>query len=194
MENSGYLKLYVGCMFAGKSSEIITECRRRLAINQKVIGINFSDDSRYSNENFIVNHNKEKIQCIKVHKLKDIPINEIESNDFIFIDEGQFFPDLVENVILWVNFYKKSVYVFGLDGDFKREPFGHILELVPQCDEIVKLKAFCIMCKNSTFGLFTHRMSGGDKQIVIGCNNYVSLCRNHYNQLNQSNQLNQLNQ
>lgn len=184
MEESGFLKLYIGCMFAGKSSEIIAECRRRLAINQKVLGINFAGDSRYSNEDFIVNHNKEKIHCIKVNQLKDVPLNEIVSNDFIFIDEGQFFSDLIENVLTWVNFYKKSVYVFGLDGDFKRKPFGHILELIPQCDEIIKLKAFCVMCKDGTAGLFTHRMSGGDKQILIGSDNYVSLCRSHYNQLN----------
>jgi thymidine kinase len=184
MQGSGYLKLYIGCMFAGKSSEIIAECRRRLAIGQKVLGINFAEDSRYSNEDYIVNHNKEKIHCIKINKLSDVPLNEIESNDFIFIDEGQFFPDLVENVLKWVNKMNKSVYVFGLDGDFKREPFGHILELIPQCDEIIKLKAFCIMCKDGTSGLFTHRVSGGNKQILIGNDIYISLCRTHYNEMN----------
>jgi thymidine kinase len=184
MKESGFLKLYIGCMFAGKSSEIIAECRRRLAINQKVLGINFAGDSRYSDEDFIVNHNKEKVHCIKVQNLKDVPINEIESNDFIFIDEGQFFADLIQYVLSWVNVYKKSVFVFGLDGDFKREPFGYILDLIPQCDEIVKLKALCTMCKDGTDGLFTHRVSGGDKQILIGNDNYVSLCRKHYNELN----------
>lgn len=184
MEATGFLKLYIGCMFAGKSSEIIAECRRRLAINQKVLGINFVGDSRYSDEDFIVNHNKEKVRCIKVNKLSEILPTEIEQNDFIFIDEGQFFSDLVEYVLKWVNIYKKSVYVFGLDGDFKRQPFGHILDLIPQCDEIVKLKALCVMCKDGTSGLFTHRVSGGNDQILIGNDNYVSLCRNHYNKLN----------
>jgi thymidine kinase len=184
MKVSGFLKLYVGCMFAGKSSEIIAECRRRLIINQKVLGINFAGDSRYSDEDFIVNHNKEKVRCIKVNKLSEISINEIEQNDFIFIDEGQFFPDLVENVLKWVNEYNKSVYVFGLDGDFKRQPFGHILDLVPQCDEIVKLKALCVMCKDGTEGLFTHRITKECDQILIGNDNYISLCRYHYNKSN----------
>lgn len=184
MKVTGFLKLYVGCMFAGKSSEIIAECRRRLIINQKVLGINFAGDSRYSDKDFIVNHNKEKIHCIKVNTLSEIAIDEIEQNDFIFIDEGHFFPDLVENVLKWVNVYNKSVCVFGLDGDFKRNIFGHILDLIPQCDDIVKLKALCVMCKDGTEGLFTHRMTKESEQILIGNDIYVSLCRHHYNQLN----------
>ncbi len=186
MNTSGFLKIYVGCMFAGKSSEIIAECRRRLAINQKILGINYSGDSRYSDGNYIINHNKDRIHSLKVQKLSDVPIEEIMYTDFIFIDEGQFFTDLVENVLRWVNEYKKYVYVFGLDGDFKREPFGDILKMIPQCDEIVKLKAFCAICKDGTEGLFTHRLTGGDKQILIGSDNYISLCRYHYNESNNS--------
>jgi len=185
MGRDGYLKLYTGCMFAGKSSEIIAECRKRLAINQKVLGINYSGDSRYSDEDFIVNHNKDKIHCIKVNNLEDVPINEIINNDFIFIDESQFFKDLVKHVLDWVDIYKKSVYVFGLDGDFKRQTFGHILELVPHCDEIIKLKALCTLCKDGTPALFTYRVSGGNDQVLIGTSNYIALCRKHYNEFNE---------
>ena len=92
----------------------------------------------------------------------------------------------------WVNEYNKSVYVFGLDGDSKRQPFGDILKLVPQCDEIIKLKALCVLCKDGTYGLFTHRLSSENTQIVIGSDNYISLCRFHYNRLNNSNSSNRL--
>lgn len=180
----GVLKLYLGCMFSGKSSEIIAECHRRLAINQKILGINFIEDTRYSNEDYIINHNKDKIKCIKVRNLKDVSIKLIEENDFIFIDEGQFYSDLIDNVLLWVNFYKKSVYVFGLDGDFKQKPFGDILKLIPYCDDIIKLKALCVLCKNGTDALFTHRLVGGNEQVLIGNDNYIAVCRNHYNELN----------
>lgn len=184
MNSVGSLKLYVGCMFAGKSSAIVTECRKRLAIGQKVLGINYSGDSRYSEDNFIVTHSKEKINCVKVLNLSSIDINTIIDNDFIFIDEGQFFTDLVDNVLTWVNKYNKSVYVFGLDGDFKRELFGDVIKLIPHCDEIEKLKALCVMCKDGTEALFTHRLTGGEDQVLIGTDNYVALCRHHYNELN----------
>jgi thymidine kinase len=187
MNNTGKLNLIVGCMFAGKTSEIVIECRRRLKINQKVLGITYSDDNRYTDESYIVNHNLEKIKSIKVKTLSEVNITDILNNDFIFIDEGQFFSDLTENVLTWVNKYKKSVYIYGLDGDFKRQSFGRIHELLPHCDNITKLKALCTMCNDGTEALFTHRISKENTQVVIGVDNYVPLCREHYNQLNDIN-------
>jgi thymidine kinase len=184
LNNEGSLIVYVGCMFSGKSSEIIKQCRRHLIIGQRVLGINYLEDKRYTDEDFIVNHNLEKVHCVKVKYLKDVDNSEILNNDFIFIDEGQFFGDLLEYVNKWVNEYKKSVCVFGLDGDFKREPFGDILKLIPQCNEVIKLKALCIPCKNGTEALFTHRLSSENEQVVIGNSNYIPVCRKHYNELN----------
>jgi len=184
LNTNGYLKIYIGCMFAGKSSEIIKELRRRLIIKQKVLGINYAEDKRYTDEDYIVNHNLEKIHCIKVKNLKDIPESDILVNDFIFIDEAQFFDDLIEYVLKWVDEYKKTVYVFGLDGDFKRQQFGKIIDLIPHCNDIVKLKALCSLCKDGTDALFTHRITHENNQVVIGFDNYIPLCRKHYNDIN----------
>ena len=42
---------------------------------------------------------------------------------FFFINEGQFFDDLQEVVKTLVEDMKKSVYIYGLDGDYRREKF-----------------------------------------------------------------------
>jgi len=181
---NGKLNIYIGCMFSGKSSEIIKECRRRLVIKQKVLGINYFNDNRYSDAEYIVNHNCEKIECIKVDKLSSIPEQTILNNDFIFIDEGQFYTDLVEYVTKWTDVYKKSVYVFGLDGDFQRQPFGQILNLIPYADNVVKLKALCCYCKDGAEGIFTHRITNSNQQVLIGVHDYVPVCRKHFNDLN----------
>ena len=76
--------------------------------------------------------------------------------------------------------HKKKVYVCGLDGDYKRRKFGSILDIVPLCDDVVKLKAICKKCKKEE-AIFTHRMSGETQQTVIGSNNYQALCRSCYN-------------
>jgi hypothetical protein len=63
----------------------------------------------------------------------------------IGIDEAQFFCDLKQYVIKWCEEYNKNITVIGLDGDFKRNVFGHILDLIPVCDNFYKLKAFFII-------------------------------------------------
>ena len=72
--------------------------------------------------------------------------NEIINNtNDILIDEAQFFTDLME-ILYIVEKLNKNVYIFGLDGDFKRNKFGNILDLIPYCDTITKLQArLCIM-------------------------------------------------
>jgi thymidine kinase len=184
MNKSGEINIIIGCMFSGKTTELIRECRRRLTINQKVLGINFLDDKRYTTEDYIVAHNLEKIKCIRTKYLKDVPENEIKNVDFIFIDEGQFFSDLKEYVIKWCDEYKKSIYVISLDGDFQRNTFGQVFELIPHCNNITKLKALCKLCSDGTEALFTYRMSNENNQVVIGVDNYAPLCRYHYNDLN----------
>ena len=176
----GSINLYVGCMFSGKTSTLIRECRRCITINKKVLCINYDEDNRYSDADYIISHNQDKIDCIKVHKLADIPENIIKEHDFIMIDEGQFFTDIKDYVIKWCDEFKKHIVIIGLDGDYRREKFGNLLELIPCCDNIVKLKALCQMCNDGTEALFTHRLSHENAQVVIGSNNYIPLCRKHF--------------
>ena len=85
--------------------------------------------------------------------------------------------------------HKKSVYVCGLDGDFKRNAFGKdektcdILKLISNCDDVVKLKAICKRCKKRD-AIFTHRLSHESEQTVVGCDNYTAYCRHCYNLVN----------
>lgn len=71
----------------------------------------------------------------------------------------------------------------GLDGDFKRRKFGSILDIIPLCDDLIKLKAICHKCKKKD-GIFTHRITEEKIQTVIGSDNYISLCRTCYNSKN----------
>jgi thymidine kinase len=180
IDKIGKINLIIGCMFSGKTSELIRECRRRLNINQKIIGINYSDDKRYTDEDYIVTHNLEKIKCIRTKYLKDVSQSEINKADFIFIDEGQFFPDLKEYVVKWCEDYNKIITIISLDGDFQRNLFGQIYSLIPYCDKITKLTALCKLCGDGTEALFTCRISKENEQIIIGTNNYIPMCRKHY--------------
>ena len=115
-------------------------------------------------------------------------INEINLSKYqvILINEGQFFNDLYTVVDLLVNKYKKKVYVCGLDGDYKRQKFGDILDLISLSDEVIKLKSICTKCKNHA--IFTHRIAKNvnEHQYLVGHDIYEPLCRSCYNVLNQT--------
>jgi hypothetical protein len=106
---------------------------------------------------------------------------QIRRATVILINEGQFFLDLYECVIDMLK-EKKQVYICGLDGDFERKRFGSILELIPICDNVTKLKALCSLCKNGTPGIFSLRLSNEKQQMLIGSDNYIPVCRNCYDE------------
>lgn len=179
MNSTGSIEIIVGCMYSGKTTAVINLCKQWGTI-MKILCINYADDTRYGDDNNLYSHDLNKIACVKTLKLSDIDIDTIKSSDIILINEGQFFSDLYDCCIIWSESYNKKLIISGLDGDFKREPFGQILKLIPVCDSITKLTALCPICKDGTKALFTHRLSTEKDQIVIGSSNYVALCRKHY--------------
>jgi len=181
-ESTGYLKIILGSMFAGKTSELVSTYRKYTAKNTKPLVINHSHDTRYSN-NKMVTHDGVSIDAVFSDNLKVFTDDEYtDKYDVYLINEGQFFGDLVESVDILLNKKKKKVYVCGLDGDFERKKFGTILDIIPWCDDIVKLKARCNHCERK--GIFTMRLmnkTDNKDQILVGETNlYHSTCRRCY--------------
>jgi len=176
----GRLELIVGNMFSGKSSELIRRINRERSISKKILVINYIGDNRYSKDS-ISTHDLTKVKCLKLEKLMSLNENIINGYDSFFIDEGQFFSDLYPFVKIAVEKYNKHVVVSGLDGDSNRNPFGDIIKLIPICDTIDKLTAYCIKCNNGTLGPFTKKISASNAIVDIGgIDKYLPVCRNHY--------------
>lgn len=170
------LTLLVGCMFSGKSTELIRRVKCLKSIGHTVLVINHSKDKRYSTVEEVVTHSGNAMGAIKCDTLDTIDVREFE---VVAIDEAQFFPDLFENVLKFLNL-KKKVLVAGLISDYKREPIGQVPELISKADEIVQLRAYCSVCKNGTLASFTKRISKETEQVVVGVNKYVAVCRQCY--------------
>jgi thymidine kinase len=178
---TGYLEIILGGMYAGKTSRLVEIYKQCIFCNISVTVINHSIDNRYDNE-FLSTHDKIKIPCIKTEKILDVLNNNeslLQISDVILINEGQFFSDLYESVILLLSCGKK-VYVCGLDGDFERKKFGQILDIIPLCDKVTKLTSLCSICKNGTPGIFSKRVTLEIEQTVVGSDNYIPVCRNCY--------------
>lgn len=179
-QKCGKIKIILGCMYSGKTSEAIKVSKKWKSISKKVLCINYKEDNRYGNDDKLYSHDLNVTECLKVDLLSQIDTNKIINVDIILIDEGQFFKDLIEMCLLWCETYGKDIIVCGLDGDFQRKPFGKILELIPYADSVIKMNAFCKLCSDGKKGLFTIRLSNETEQVVIGSDMYIPVCRDHY--------------
>jgi thymidine kinase len=191
---SGYLELFIGPMFSGKTSKLLELYKQAKFCDIPVAVFNHSLDTRY-HDSMLSTHDKVMIPCIQTSSLLDLymfPHEPIESDnilnrirenirkaEFILINEGQFFEDLFPAVIEMLKDGKK-VYIAGLDGDFERKKFGSLLELIPLCDKVTKLTSLCSICKDGTPGIFSLRLTQEKQQTLIGSDNYIPVCRNCY--------------
>jgi thymidine kinase len=192
VSNPGYLELTMGPMFSGKTTNLIQSYQRLLSKDISPFVINYSEDTRYSSKN-LVSHGKMEIPCVFSKTLGEIWNTSTHPNyiniriaEVILINEAQFFTDVFDVVLDMVDNDNKRVYLYGLDGDYERHPFvpktaffkGGWLDLIPYSDKITKLSAKCKLC--SHFAIFSHRLTGETRQIVIGSDNYIPLCRKCY--------------
>ena len=182
--SSGFLELILGPMFSGKTTRLIEIYNKYNRSSKNVCVINYVKDTRY-HDNMLSSHDRKMIPCIFADKLSNIIYNDEVSNaDIILINEGQFFEDISESVKILVEIMNKRVYICGLDGDFKRNSFGTLLNLIPLCDNVTKLHSNCNSCNNEA--IFSHRISDEKELVVIGSSNYVPLCRTCYNKVNKA--------
>ena len=188
----GKLKIIIGPMFSGKTTWLNNELTKFTDTEFSVVKICHSDDIRFGQE-IGSTHNssyKSLTENLTIFSCKSISNLDITPFDVIGIDEGQFFDDLVPTVKHWVTIYKKYVIITGLDGDFNRNKFGHILDLIPFCDDVKKLRATCVRClkdykQNKKYGnikaIFSKKIVHTTEQKLIGGKeSYMAVCRYHY--------------
>ena len=169
------IQVIFGPMFSGKS----TELKRRIELfelaRKRCLVVKFAADTRYegSAQN-VVTHDQQMLRAKAARTLSEVE-NVAHSYDVIGVDEGQFFPDVVEACEVWAN-AGKIVIVCGLDGTFQRVPFNRMLELVPLAERVDKLTAVCCVCHADA--AFTRRLGNETAvEIIGGADKYVATCR-----------------
>merc|ERR1712141_835470 len=126
----------------------------------------------------IATHSKQMLSAVNAIKLSELKtrFNLADDYDVIGIDEGQFFPDIIEFSESMSNI-GKTVIVAALDGTYQRKEFSNILELVPLAEHVIKLTAVCMNCFEDAS--FTKRTTE-DKEVEVigGADKYMATCRN----------------
>jgi thymidine kinase len=179
MSKLGNIQLILGCMFSGKTSELIRRIQRYKSIQKRVLFVNYLEDTRYGKDK-IYTHDKIGCEGIYLEKIY-LLLSKVNEYDVFVINEGQFFEDIYNITIELCEKYGKDILICGLDGDFKRQTFKYnLLDLIPYADTVEILTAYCSICKDETPGRFSKRITNETEQKVIGSCNYIPVCRKHY--------------
>ena len=184
--SKGSLEVICGSMFSGKTEELMRRLRRAEYAKQNVLTIKHHFDTRKS-QTYLVSHNGDKREALpmgdshsNLEKIIDLSTKNIQ---VVGIDEVQFFPAKIINIINILIDHGKRVVVAGLDLDFRGRPFGVMPTLLAYADHVTKLKAICVKCGKDAH--FSQRIIDGkparyyDPVILIGAEEfYEARCRN----------------
>lgn len=199
---SGYLSLHLGCMRAEKSVFATRKATKYADLGLKVLYIRSVLDTEReteggNNETFTSHSSSNCYLSKKVDTFTCKFLSQVIVDDYnlIVIDEAQFFTDLVEVVLDWVDKRHKTIYAVGLDSSFKRTKIGHLLDLIPHADFYEKFTAKCVECiregrdprdnrVNAPFTMRENATKENDEIIKPGNEGYIPVCRRHYNLLN----------
>lgn len=180
----GSLEVICGPMFSGKSEELIRRLRRAKIAKQHVVVFKPHIDTRHTIDK-VTSHNGNQIDAIPVEKAEDILDLIDHPIHIIGIDEIQFFPHTIIQVICQLIDAGKRVIVAGLDLDYRGLPFGPSPILLAIADHVTKLQAICSQCGSDAH--HTQRLvnkqpaSFYDPVIQVGAEEaYQARCRNCY--------------
>ncbi|MBO4675688.1 MAG: thymidine kinase [Elusimicrobiaceae bacterium] len=174
----GWIEVICGCMFSGKTEELIRRVRTALIAKQKVQLFNSKIDTRYGIDS-ITSHNQNKVAATCVHKSSEILEHVDKDTQVIAIDEVNFFDKGIIEVCEKLANMGKRVIVAGLDTDYRAEPFEVTAALMAKAEYVTKNLAVCTKCGNPAS--FTQRTSKDTKRIVVGTTDaYQARCRRCY--------------
>ncbi|XP_054636016.1 thymidine kinase, cytosolic [Dunckerocampus dactyliophorus] len=172
----GQIQVIFGPMFSGKSTELMRRVRRFQIAQYCCLVVKYAKDTRYSDTG-MATHDNNTMEAIPANCLRDVRSLAFQAC-VIGIDEGQFFPDIVEFCEEMAN-VGKTVIVAALDGTFQRKPFGNILNLVPLAESVVKLHAVCMQCYRDA--AYTKRIGAElEVEVIGGADKYQAVCRKCY--------------
>lgn len=176
--DTGWIEVIAGCMFSGKTEELIRRLRRAKIAKLNVKIFKPTIDTRYS-EKEIVSHSEQTLPSIVVDSPKEI-LELSEDAQVIGIDEAQFFNNELITVCNQLADKGKRVIVAGLDQDYKGVPFEPMPQLLAIAEYITKTLAICVECGNPADR--TQRKVHSANRVLVGAaDSYEARCRKcHY--------------
>jgi thymidine kinase len=161
---AGWIEVICGCMFSGKTEELIRRLNRALIAKQKVEIFKPTIDKRYHAEK-IISHADREIRSTPVNFANDILLLAGDC-DVVGIDEAQFFDESIIEVCNTLANNGKRVIVAGLDMDYEGRPFGPMPHLLAVAEFVTKVHAIC--AQTGELASFSFRLTENKAQVVLG--------------------------
>ena len=193
MRRAGSIHVITGCMFSGKTEELLRQLRRASVGGRSVLLVRPAVDTRSSSET-AESRSGTSFACTTVTSAGGIHAAVAASPcEVVAIDEAEMFDEDLAAIAdrLAVDGYE--VIVSGLDTDFAGRPFGAMPVLLALADSVAKLTAICTFPGCGQEATRTQRLVNNqpaaidDPLIVIGGtedrrepDRYEARCRTHH--------------
>jgi thymidine kinase len=175
---AGWIEVIVGCMFSGKTEELIKRVRRAHFAKQKTQSFKPRIDARYSVED-IASHDQNRLAARPVANAQEISHLIQSDTAVVAIDEGQFFGEDLVSVATTLAEQGKRVIIAGLDTDWRARPFGPMPHLMAVAEVVLKQHAICRVCGAPASR--TQRLISAQDDILVGSTEaYEARCRHHF--------------
>ena len=177
-KETGWIEVIAGCMFSGKTEELIRRLRRAQIAKQNIKIFKPKIDNRYSTT-AIVSHSDQFLPSILISDINEI-LEHSSSAHVIGIDEAQFFSNDIIDICNKLANEGKRVIVAGLDQDYRGVPFEPMPHLLAIAEYITKTLAICVICGNPADK--TQRKTKSSERVIVGASDiYEARCRKcHY--------------
>ncbi len=153
------LELFIGPMKSGKTKALID----RIDLVEYVHGVDFIFFKPLCDirEEVIRSRSLEKFyKCHCVRDPEEI-FSYIKQELIIAIDEVQFFPETIVDVVKELLINDKNVLAAGLSSDFRGKTFGSVSDLVVIAHNVKKLSAICEYPGCNNLANMTQRLING---------------------------------
>jgi thymidine kinase len=186
-EPSGSLDLISGCMFSGKTQELIRRLDQARYAGSSIQAFKPALDDRYAIA-AVASHREVRFPAIAVPDVAALAAQVQDDTRVIGIDEAQFFGHEIVELAEELANRGRHVIVAGLDLDFLARPFGPMPLLAAYADRLTKLQASCQYpgCGSHQASRTQRLLDGvpapadGPLVVIGGAATYQARCRHHH--------------
>jgi thymidine kinase len=173
-KDTGWIEVITGCMFSGKTEELIRRLNRARYARQSVKIFKPRIDERYAADS-VVSHSRQELTAVAIENVNEI-MDQVRDVEVIGIDEAQFLAGDVVAVCERLANEGKRVIVAGLDQDFLGRPFEPMPRLMAVAEYVTKNLAICMRCGNPADR--SQRLVRREATVVVGGSEaYEARCR-----------------